>query len=306
MESRFFSAAQLHQIGTRSRDWLLTLQQRADPAAHGSTNYAFQILLGLWICERGLLNDTELSSTRIYAHNIYQRIPKGNNFAIDLLSSDPALVLFSLGILRFFEIYDSPLERIAAHISTLLQEHSDQNELEANGLFLTRFLLQQLYLHAPLPSYSLQEISARDLLNADEVTIRDVVKNIVAATRYGQTLPTLKMEKTDVLSILASLLPVLTLDYFRLYNLEIGMQILRAMRYLHLYENRGWRTWLQFLVAQQQPDGRFGFFAHELTQLHLSGESEQDFRVYLPYTVSFLWTIAEVVRPQFTLAQSFS
>jgi hypothetical protein len=303
VESRFFSAAQLHQIGTRSRDWLLALQQRADPAAHGSIKYTLQILMGLWICEQGLLNDTELSTTRAYAHHLDQCILEGDNVTIDLLSSDPALVLFSLGILHFFAIYKSPLELFAAHISKLLQEHSDQNEIEANELFLTRFLLQQLYLHAPLRSYSLYAISARDLLNANEVAIRDIVKNIAAATRYGQTMPTMKTEETD---ILASLLPVLTLDYFRLYNLEIGMQILRAMRYLHLYEHRGWETWLQFLIAQQQPDGRFGFFAHELARLHLSEETEQDFRVYLPHTVSFLWTITEVARSQFILVQSFN
>ncbi len=303
MESRFFSAVQLHQIGIRSRDWLLALQQRVYPASQFTTRYALQILLGLWICERGLLGDAEFSFTRSYAHKVCQYIPEGTDTVVGSLSSDPALVLFSLGILRFFNVYNSQIELFATHISRLLQEHSDQNDVEADELFLIRFLLQRLHLQPPLPPYFLREIPTRDLVNADDITIGNIIKNITAATQYGQSMPTMK---TDFLRTLSSLLPVLMLDYFRLYNLEVGMQILRAMRYVHLHEHRGGEEGLKFLVAQQQRNGRFGFFAHEIAQLYLSeAASEPDFKVYLPHTVSFLWTIAEATHSQFILAQSF-
>jgi len=303
MESCLFSATQLHQIGTRSRDWLRGLQHHSPPSSQFPIRHAFQILLGLWICEQGLLEHAEPSSTRRYAHKVGRYIPEDTDDVADLFSSDPTLALFSLGILRFFNIRNRQLELFATHLSRLLQEHSDQDDLEANELFLIRFLLQRLRLHSPLPSYSLKEIAPGDLINADDRTIGNVVKNITAATHYGQAAPA---TKKDFLQALSTLLPVLMLDYFRLYNLEIGMQILRAMRYLHPGENKGWEGGLKFLVAQQQYNGRCGFFAHEMAQLHMSeAKYEQDFQLYLPLTVSFVWTIAETAHSQFILAQSF-
>ena len=303
MESCLFSATQLHQIGTRSRDWLRGLQYHSHAGSQFTIRHAFQILLGLWICEQGLLEGTGPSSTRRYAHKVSRYIPKDTDDVIGLFSSDPTLALFSLGILRFFNIHNRQLELFATHLSKLLQGHCDQDDLEANELFLTRFLLQRLRLHSPLPSYSLKEIATCDLVNADDITIGNVVKNITAATRYGQAMPT---TKKDFLQALSSLLPVLMLSYFRLYDLEMGMQILRAMRYLYPGKNKGLEAGLKFLVAQQQCNGRFGFFAHEMAQLHMSeAKYEQDFKLYLPLTVSFVWTIAETAHSQFILVQSF-
>jgi hypothetical protein len=303
MESYLFSATQLHRIGTRSRDWLWELQHHSHPGSQFTIRHAFQILLGLWICEQGLLENTEPSSTRLYAYEVGQYIPEDADDVADLFSSDPTLALFALGILRFFNIHNSQLELFAVHLSRLLQGYCDQDDLEANELFLTRFLLQRLHLHSPLPPYSLKEFSTCDLVNADDITIGNVVKNITAATQYGQAMPT---TKKDFLQALSSFLPVFMLNYFRLYNLEIGMQILRALRYLQPGKDRGLETGLKFLVAQQQHNGRFGFFAHEMAQLHISeAKYEQDFKLYLPLTVSFVWTIAETAHSQFILAQSF-
>ncbi|GLV59270.1 hypothetical protein KDH_60970 [Dictyobacter sp. S3.2.2.5] len=130
-----------------------------------------------------------------------------------------------------------------------------------------------------------------------------LAKNIAAATQFGQVTRGLE---ADSLRTLSSLLPILMLDSFRDYNLEAGMQILRSMRYLHLYDHKSRGAGLNFLLAQQQADGRFGFLSHELTQLNPEEQqASPDLYVYLPLTVSFLWTVAETAHPQFVLAQSF-
>lgn len=302
MEPRFFSTAQLHQIGTRSRDWLLGLPQNCSSTSANTTRYALQTLLGLWLCEYGLLEDETFPASRVYACTLGQRLPENYAALMDVFSADPALLLFSLGILRFFAIQHAQLEIFVAHIGRLLQVHTDQSASEANDLFLTRFLLRQLQLHPSLSPCLLQKVSARDLINAENDLIKNVLQNIIAATQFGQ----IRLADSESLNILSALLPVLMLDHFCIYNLELGMQILRAMTYIQLHGQRGWQAGLAFLVAQQQRSGRFGFFAQEAAHMQLSvADAEQDCKIYLPHTVSFLWTIAEAAHPQFILAQSF-
>lgn len=303
MESRSLISEQVRSVGTRARDWLVAAQDLAEPAAALSPRYAFQILVGLWICEQGLIEDQSFPCTKPYTHKVCQCIPEGTDDVLDFLYSDPALVLFSLGILRFFDVHNSQLELFATKISALLREHPDQDEEEASELFLVRFLLRRLHLHAQLPAYNLHEMSPSALIHADDATIGMLIKHITAATQYGQV--TRGME-TNFTHTLSSLLPVIMLDYFRNYNLETGMQVLRCMRYLHLHKNRSRVPALNFLLAQQRTNGSFGFLAYELTQAKATGQLvSPDLYVYLPLTVSFLWTIAETAHPQFVLAQSF-
>lgn len=303
MEYRFLQSEQVRLISSRARDWLVGLQKRVDSNANCTIRNAFQILVGLWICERALLDDKEFSYTKSQVQNVYQCIASHTDVFTDLLHADPPLVLLSTGILHFFNVQNIHLELFAEKISQLLQEHTDQNEEEANELFINRFLLHGLHLHSPLPSYSIREMPACDLIQADDTVTRSLITDIAAATQYGQI--TLSTEKKFV-QALHSILPILMVHYFRIYNLELGMGLLRCMHYLDLCKNRSFDTGLNFLITQQQLEGRFGFLAQEISQLPISREQfEPDLNIYLPHTVSFLWTIAEITNPQFILANSF-
>lgn len=302
MMARSLITENIRAVGAYTRDWLVALQDQIEPASDLNPRYALQILVGLWICEQGLIEDQSYTRTMAYAQKVNQYIPEDPEEALDFLYADPALALFSLGILHSFDIQNRQIELFATKISELLREHTDQDEKEANELFLVRFLLRRLHLHPPLPAYKLRELPPSTLIQADDTTIVMLIKNIAAATQFGQV--TYSMD-TDAIRSLSSLLPVLMFDYFRSYNLEAGMQILRCMRYLHLYDNQSWTPGLNFLLAQQT-DGRFGFLAYELTQLEATEQQvSPDLYVYLPLTVSFLWTIAEASHPQFVLARSF-
>jgi hypothetical protein len=303
VEDPFLQSEQLKVISSRARDWLVALQRQASHTANFSIKNALQILVGLWICERALLDADGFSCTKSQAQGVCQYIAPDRDIFTDLLHADPSLVLLSIGILRFCNIHNRDLELFAEKISQLLQEHRDENEEEANELFIPRFLLHRLHLHSSLTANSLREISPHDLILVDDEATRSLVINIIATTQYGQI--TLSTEEKRV-RFVHSILPILTIDYFRTYNLELGMQLLRCMRYLNLCKNPGFYTSLNFLIAQQQLDGRLGFLAREIAHLQLSQENfESDLKIFLPHTLSFLWTIAEATNSQFILPKSF-
>ena len=309
MEYRFLQPEQLTLIGSRARDWLVELQKSALGSAHYTLRNTLQILVGLWICERALLDDKVLSCTKSQLQHVYRCTTSHTDHTDNtdlftaLLHADPPLVLLSTGISRFFGVQNIHLELFAEKVGQLLQEHPDRDDKEANELYITRLLLHRLNLHAPLPEYSIREMPVWDLIQADDNATSSLVTDITAATQYGQS--TLAAE-SEFVRALHSILPILMVHYFRNYNLELGMRLLRCMHYLNLWKNRSVSTGLHFLITQQQPDGRCGFLAQEISQLSISGDQfEADLNIYLPHTVSFLWTIAEITHPQFILATSF-
>ncbi|GLV59271.1 hypothetical protein KDH_60980 [Dictyobacter sp. S3.2.2.5] len=156
MESRSLMSEQVRSTGARARDWLVAAQDLTASAATINPRYVFQILVGLWICEQGLLEEQSYPCTGSYTHKVCQYIPENMDEALDFLYADPALVLFSLGILRFFDVSCDQIEQFAEKISGMLREHKDQDDEEASELFLVRFLLRRLRLHPPLPSYRLR------------------------------------------------------------------------------------------------------------------------------------------------------
>jgi hypothetical protein len=304
MESRFLQPGQINLIGSRARDWLVGLQKLVDGHANATMRHALQILMGLWICERALLDDKAFSCTKSQLQNVCQCTASLEDGFTALLHADPPLVLLSTGILRFFNFQNIQLELFAQEISHMLQEHADHSDEEANELFVTRFLLHSLHLHASLPSYRMREMPACDLIQADDMVTRSLVTGITAATQYGQIMLTTGKNFAQALH---AILPILMVHYFGIYNLELGMDLLRCLHYLNLHENRSFYTGLNFLIAQQQQGGHFGFLARETSPLPISGNQfELDLNIYLPHTVSFLWTLAEITNPQFILANSFS
>jgi hypothetical protein len=302
VEYPFLQPEQLRVISSRARNWLVALQGQASHTANFTLKNALQILVGLWICERALLDTEDLSYTTAQAQQVCQRVAPDTDIT-NLLYSDTPLILLSTGILRFCNIRNSHLELFAEKISQLLQEHKDENQEDANELFITRFLLHRLHLHPTLTAYSLAEVSASNLILADAAATKSLIIDIVAATQHGQVLLAAE-EKTT--KLIHSILPILTIDYLRTYNIELGMQLLRCMRYLNLYKHPSFYTSLNFLIAQQQLDGRLGFLAHEITLLPMRQEDfECDLKIFLPHTVSFLWTLAEATNSQFILPTSF-
>ena len=152
------------------------------------------------------------------------------------------------------------------------------------------------------PSIDLSQIrSEKDLFRADESLIRSLATDIAASTAYGRDA---FAPEPELLEQLATVIPVWMLCYLRQYNLEMGTLLLRTMNYLHL-QDIAFSTALNFVLMQQQPDGRFGFLGPEASQLRSTKpQFNEEFDLYLPLTVSCLWAIAETTNPDFILFNS--
>jgi hypothetical protein len=303
LEYRFLSAERIKDLSTCARKWLVALQKERERKHHTALVATLQILSGLWICEKGLSDEGALSAIRTQIQIVLQQIDTLPEISAALLHAGPLLVLTSTGILHALQIQNRHLEAFASEIAHSLQCHTDQNDADANELFLTRFLLYRLHLHPPLCAYGFRELAAQELLLADERILRSLTTDIIAATQFGQ----IKIAtRNQFFQTLTALLPTLIIDAFRGYHLERGMELLRCLRYLNVAKMRSIHTSVDFLLAQQQSCGKFGFFAPDLALLQSSATSfELDLKIYLPYTISFLWTLAEIVQPAFTLVTSF-
>ncbi len=169
-------------------------------------------------------------------------------------------------------------------------------------LFPARFLLHRLGLHPAPDAYP---IGAGPLLRdanpfrGDESLIRSVASRVAAATAYGRTVCS---RDAALRQKLAMVVPVWMLSCLREYDLELGALLLRTIGYLGLRRDHVVREGIDFLLVQQQPDGRFGFLGREVARLRTAGaRRDAVWTLYVPITVCCLWAIAEASNPRFVL-----
>ncbi|MGI0014511.1 MAG: DUF6895 family protein, partial [Nitrososphaera sp.] len=300
------SAEQVSLLAFRARTWLQGLSELTCSDTRIPMTSILQIFVGLWICEKALGTDTGKSVAQSLACEVQRRLDLEEQDASSaLLRCDAALVLLSAGILRVFDSKSTTMELFIQKVAFSIQVHEDQDQTEAAELFATRFILHNLHLHPEPGTYRVNSpriTSGMNLFQADESVIRLVTANIAAATAYGQKPPSVEPELLEQLAIALS---VWMLYYLRQYNLEVGTLLLRTMNYLHLREVAAFQTGLNFVIAQQQPDGRFGFLAPEASHIRsIKPDLDEILDLYLPLTVSCLWAIAEATDPDFILVSS--
>jgi hypothetical protein len=136
------------------------------------------------------------------------------------------------------------------------------------------------------------------LLRAGTGEIRRICTWITAQTFFGAA-PHAGSIADGIRSELLDGLPVILMQKLREYDLMLGTMLLRAVTYLGggTLDECGYAA--RYLHAQQQPDGRFGYYARELAEP--SAVLDADLDLYLPVTVSSLWGLAECRVPGFTL-----
>lgn len=272
----------------------------------------FQSLIGCWICEKALVANEELSCTLFLAQEIQQYLDyKERNPISALLQCDSALLLVSVGILRALNRTSKSLELFIQKLLSNMKMPLHQNLLQEQSieLFTIHLLLNQLHLYEDPSAYAFHlplAFSERNVFQAEEALIRSLAAEIAAATSYGQKA---FVAEQEVLSLLAVGLPIWMLSYLRQYNLEVGAWLLRTMNYLHMKEDKAFHMGLRFICEQQQIDGYFGFLSLEISKLRagkVNSSFDEVLDLYLPLTLSCLWTIAEAILPNFVLFRSVS
>ena len=78
------------------------------------------------------------------------------------------------------------------------------------------------------------------------------------------------------------------------------------MLYLHLHNKKSFYELLNYLLLQQQKDGKFGYFGPEVIKLKEENGSDEVLKIFLPVTISILWLLQEIVNPTFRLLNSIN
>jgi hypothetical protein len=282
----------------QSYQWLQVI--RKDMSNSASFLYH---LLGEWIygnvldhqiCNSGRFQDT--------ASNIKLRLDEElNNYSSSNL--DPALVLLCAGIFRRLKLTCKILESFVDEIANALKLHDSISTIEEDtSLFLSRLITHKLG-HIPMPRLpvvsSMEELTSGSY--SDKQALRDTILYASAQTCYGKN----QVYNRDFQKYAYAALSGPMLSCMYSYNLDLALCLLRTMRYLSFHRTRSFTQAFDFLLNQQSQNGRFGFFAPEVLEI-TDGNTQYNSQegVYLPITVSAMWTIAETIDQRFTLLHS--
>jgi len=182
------------------------------------------------------------------------------------------------------------LEDFSDNISQILQNNRDIDHNEVCDLLLPRLLLHNLgkypQLSPPLEK-KLRIPEKSSLINLPKNEVLSLTNRINSITVYGQRNPT---ENKDLLFSLQ----VWMIHAFRSYDLELGASLLRTLKYCNLTATDSYIQGLNFLIAQNNPEGHFGYFAEESIKIQSKNPKfDCILDLYLPVTLTCLWTIAE-------------
>jgi len=125
--------------------------------------------------------------------------------------------------------------------------------------------------------------SAFALVTAPRERVLEFCRDVTMATCGG----------TESIAIheAAQLLPRLAFSYARDWDIEVASSVMRACVYLNCEREPACQWTLEWLLDQQQADGRFGLLQAEAKKC---GWSAEDWCPHFDRTVHALWTLSEL------------
>jgi hypothetical protein len=255
---------------------------------------SLRILIGHWICERGL--GDAAATTESFAGRLANSVSV--SMTDEVLKCEPGSLLLSLGILRTYNHHSDVLERSAAE---LVEAYSRHRVESINSLFDIRFLAHQLGL-GPRPTDDAGDIaileSRVDPIWSSHDSVRRTVRAICRITEYGGR----NLDERQTHPLLTVALPIWTIAYLREDNLELAASLMRCLSYLQLCTSPALSTAIIHLASQQRPDG--GFQSGADPTLRVIGAVTDAEETVLRLNLSCLWALAEATNPDFVLLRS--
>jgi hypothetical protein len=262
-------------------------------------NSLLYILLGEYIHHVGLLSKNP-DSMFTAASDIVKKL--------DLLPSDynsrninTNLALLGMVILQKLRLKSNILEEFKKIPLRVVKMYPPRTEKEEIMLFQTYYLLEKLGIDTLSSRRHIraQELSFEyeDLYTSND-TWKWLINYIEATSFFGRK--KICFNRHLKLHIYNSLCLSL-LDSLYRHDLIMGNKLMKTMSYLNMQETRSFKQGFNFLIAQQRFDGRFGFLAPEISKTNLKSKDTVNF--YLPTTVHTLWSLTEIINPQFRLFQ---
>jgi len=264
----------------------------SDPGGVGLRSQ-FQALLAVWLAGKAGATRaaSHLEACSASTQEAIEQESRAGSF--DPYQHDPKLLLLSRVAMRECGIDSPALARFSCEIA----EATRMMRLIPARLSGVVLLLEVLN---DLPTGTTSTIDLqlrapdRSLLRLDPSEVRAICNQIAASSLFGlRPLPARSAAR------IRSQLPIMMLQRLREYDLMLGAVTIRTLKYLGAGACEEVAQAIEYLLSQQQVDGRFGFYAPELS----SGMELQnaDLELYLPVTVSVLWALAEVSVRGFSL-----
>jgi hypothetical protein len=215
----------------------------------------------------------------------------------------PIISIIGAGILRKINIANEPLEQFIEDLSEILIKKKFTTLEEETKIFPVKFLLNRIN-GVPFSNDNIQtNINNIDMkkLYLEKDMLNYLLDAIPSQTLFGQR-P--KEFQSPILDNIRNFIASHTLHSLSEYNLDLGLQLLRVMNYLHEQKSRSFQQSLDFVLWQQQTDGKFGFFSPEISNLPVTSEINDSLMLYLPITTSAIWTLTEISNPSFEVFHS--
>jgi hypothetical protein len=251
-----------------------------------------QSLLGVWACEQALASESASSDFRdlqeVARRKLEREVASGS---FDAYAYDPKLLLLCLQVFAGAGAEPRPLRAFADSIADGLAS-LPRVPLRHAGVAAT--LLELGY--GDLGRFAEEETDEPDLgalVRGGPDAVRVACASVAAATHFG-----VRRVAGTRFEALREALPVILLQSLRSYDLDTAAVLVRTNRYLRMRKSPRLGEAIAFLVDQQRPDGRFGYFGVETSALAGSGEIagfDEILSVYLPVTATCAWAVAEVL-----------
>lgn len=256
--------------------WLMRLQKRRDWHRLDSTT-RLQCILGLAICYRFWQNP---ETAEALEHRVVQLE------RIQLTKVNPMLLGTLVRFLNTIGLPCTDLRKLEQQCNDFYQAcQSPPSKVVLAAL--TRVVKRDLT--RELDAYF---VGVREFLLLDDAGLRLQCDLWSAVTDWGEDVlsPCLSARAKSLEIAMSAVM----LWACRSYRLDIAAQLLRVMVWLCL-ETSMIIDGATFLACQQRADGSFGFLNPLLPEYDQLSR-DRHLRIHLPFTVTVLWALAEVVR----------
>jgi hypothetical protein len=208
-------------------------------------------------------------------------------FPLSEYRSDPVLAMAVHRILLERGIDHASLAALVAAYAKVL---ADDNHAPRPELALVVYLVRScgFEITEPLSFRNGSLSAAAELVITDRKQILEICRLVATITACGI--------RPIGLGELRLLLPSLCVSYAMDWDIEAVNTLLRTCAYVGAGKESACQWALDWLLDQQQSDGRFGLLAPEERKM---GCETADWRLYFYPTVGTLWSLAEIHQPGF-------
>jgi hypothetical protein len=282
--------------------WLENLDVES-PDHSNDIQFLLHILVGKWIYINAVERRKDLNSLYCDARILNEKIDDLGRES-DIINCDAALALLSAGIFRKLKLKSKVLENFVHLSYRVINSYTFKSYTDEAKLFLTRILLHKINSVGEFKYNQIPEVYLKDLVKTTNCMngLDILFCCITAITMFGHKKISNRAFLEEVYTVISSFM----FHALSEYNIDLGLKLLRGIRYLDLHKTKTVEQSLNYIINQQRQDGRFGFFGPESVLLSkLNNTSNCDVcLLYLPVTVSAIWTFAEIMSKDFILIHS--